>query len=46
MTLVLAHGGHWLEGLAFGVPVAATPAALALFVLRERRRERRESATQ
>ena len=44
MTLVLAHAGHWLEGLAFGMPVLATPAAIALFVARERRRERREDA--
>ena len=40
MTVVLAHAADWLEGLAFGLPVIATPAALALFVVRERRRER------
>ncbi len=44
MTLVLAHAGHWLEGVAFGAPVVLTPAGLALFVLRERRRERRSSS--
>jgi hypothetical protein len=42
MSLVVAHAGHWLEGLAFGLPVVATPGALALWVLRERRRERRD----
>lgn len=42
IPLVLAHAGHWVEGLAFGTPVVATPAAIGLFVLRERRRERRE----
>lgn len=42
MTLVLAHAGHWLEGVAFGGPVVATPLFLALFVRRERRRERRD----
>ncbi len=42
MTLVLAHAGHWLEGVAFGGPVVATPLFLALFVRRERKRERAE----
>ncbi len=41
---VLAHAGHWLEGIAFGGPALAVPAALAGFVLRERRRERRDAA--
>lgn len=42
MTLVLAHAGHWVEGIAFAGPVVATPAFLALWMARERRRERRE----
>lgn len=41
MIVVLAHAGHWLEGLAFGAPVVAVPAALAFHVVRERARERR-----
>jgi len=41
MILVLAHAGHWAEGLAFAVPVVVVPAALGLVVLRDRMRERR-----
>ncbi len=38
---VVAHAGHWLEGIAFAGPVVAVPAVLAVIVGRERRRERR-----
>ncbi len=41
MTLVLAHAGHWVEGLAFAVPVVVVPAGLGLVVLRDRLRARR-----
>lgn len=39
--LVLAHAGHWIESIAFGGPVVAVPAVLAVLIARERRRERR-----
>ena len=39
---VLAHAGHWVEGIAFGSPVVAVPAILTVLVARERRRERRQ----
>jgi hypothetical protein len=38
---VLAHAGHWVEGIAFGGPVLVVPAVLVVLVARERRRERR-----
>ena len=43
MSLVLAHAGHWLEGIAFGLPVVATPGVLVGYVLVQRRRERLEA---
>jgi hypothetical protein len=39
--LVLAHAGHWIEGIAFGGPALVMPIGILIVVLRERRRERR-----
>lgn len=43
LIVPLAHPGHWVESLAFAAPALLLPLALAVLVLRERRRERREA---
>ena len=42
LIVPLAHPGHWVESLAFAAPALLLPVALAVVVLRERRRERRQ----
>jgi hypothetical protein len=44
LVIPLAHPGHWIESLAFAAPALLLPVALAVMVLRERRRERREAS--
>jgi hypothetical protein len=43
LALPLAHAGHWIEGLAFGLPAVLIPLALVTMVLMERKRERRSA---
>jgi hypothetical protein len=39
-TLVLAHAGHWLSGLAFALAPLTVAAGLAAVAIRERRGQR------
>jgi hypothetical protein len=39
---VIAHAGHWIEGLIFAAPVLIVAGALGVSTARERRRRKRE----
>ena len=39
--MTLAHAGHWLSGIALGVPPLAVGAWIAVATLRDRRRARK-----
>ncbi len=46
MTIVLAHGGHWVGQLLYVAPVLVVAAVLKVSALRERRRgDERHEAT-
>jgi hypothetical protein len=38
---VVAHAGHWIEGVIFAAPVLIVAAALGISALREKRRRKR-----
>jgi hypothetical protein len=42
--LVLAHAGHWIEGIIFALPVAVLVLALVWDGWRKKRRSRRGEA--
>jgi hypothetical protein len=38
---VVAHAGHWIEGVIFAAPVLIVAVALGISALREKRRRKR-----